>query len=191
MSNISPNGILRYYAWDFRVLRTFAKHYSTGETIPEKLVKSMQDARDMVAATDMQRQIFYALVDQTLFGEQPASAKDTSSIVAELKSQHTCWKHVDGTHWQIRFSHLTNYGAGYYSYMYAKCLAATIWKKLCRDDPLSLNTGTALREKLLQHGGAKEPADMLNDLVGDGIVRPRDGGIVPDISCISDEIGFM
>uniref|UniRef100_A0A6N2NGG8 Peptidase M3A/M3B catalytic domain-containing protein n=1 Tax=Salix viminalis TaxID=40686 RepID=A0A6N2NGG8_SALVM len=209
-----PSNLFEYYAWDYRVLRTFAKHYSTGEIIPEKLVKSMQGARDMFAATELQRQVFYALADQTLFGKQPASPNDMSSILAELKMQHTSWKHVEGTNWQIRFSHLVNYGAGvifehvnilwinmclnflatmcmdihcYYSYLYAKCFAATIWKKLCQEDPLSLTAGTALRTKLLQHGGSKEPAELLNDLVGEGILKHCDGGIIPDITCFLEE----
>lgn len=178
----------RYYAWDYRVLKKFARHCSTGEEIPQKLVKSMQGARDMFAATDLQRQIFYALVDQTLFGEQPFPHGDISSVVAKLKREHTSCEHVEGTHWEARFSHLLNYGAGYYSYLYAKCFAATIWKKLCQEDPLSPTTGFALRTKFLQHGGAREPAALLNDLAGDGIYRYCDGGIMPDISCLCDEM---
>ncbi|RZC23599.1 Mitochondrial intermediate peptidase, mitochondrial [Glycine soja] len=50
----------RYYAWDYRVLKKFARHCSTGEEIPQKLVKSMQGARDMFAATDLQRQVFFS-----------------------------------------------------------------------------------------------------------------------------------
>lgn len=187
----TPSNLFEYYAWDYRVLRTFAKHYSTGEIIPEELVKSMQGARDMFAATELQRQVFYALVDQTLFGEQQASCRDTSSIVADLKTQYTSWKHVESTHWQIRFSHLVNYGAGYYSYLYARCFAATIWKKLCQEDPLSSSTGTCLRTKLLQHGGAKEPSEMLNDLVGEGIVRYCNSGIVPDMTAFTDELSLV
>lgn len=80
---------------------------------------------------------------------------------------------------------------GYYSYLYAKCFAATIWQNLCQDDPLSLSTGTALRTKVLQHGGAKEPADMLTDLVGDGILKYSNGGIVPDITSLSDEVKLL
>lgn len=57
-------------------------------------------------------QIFYALVDQTLFGEQPLPHGDISSVVAELKREHTNYGHVKGTHWETRFSHLLNYGAG-------------------------------------------------------------------------------
>ncbi|KAK7334487.1 hypothetical protein VNO80_26244 [Phaseolus coccineus] len=186
-----PSNLFEYYAWDYRVLRKFARHYSTGEEIPQKLVESMQGARDMFAATELQRQIFYALVDQTLFGEQPLPHGDISSVVAELKREHTNFEHVEGTHWETRFSHLLNYGAGYYSYLYAKCFAATIWKKLCQEDPLSSTTGFALRTKFLQHGGAREPDALLNDLVGDGIYRYHDGGIMPDISCLCDEMKLV
>ncbi|CBI24550.3 unnamed protein product, partial [Vitis vinifera] len=184
----TPSNLFEYYAWDYRVLRKFARHYSTGEVIPEKLVESMQGARKMFAATDLQRQIFYALIDQTLFGEELSRQRDTTSVVADLKRQYTSWKHVEGTHWQTRFNHLLNYGAGYYSYLYAKCFAATIWQKLCQEDPLSLATGTALRTKFLEHGGAKDPADLLTDLVGDGILQSRDGGIVPDLTSLCDEL---
>ncbi|KAK4799886.1 hypothetical protein SAY86_025251 [Trapa natans] len=188
----TPSNLFEYYAWDFRVLKTFAKHYSTGETIPRKLVESMQSARKMFAATELQRQIFYALVDQTLFGEQAASPRDTSSVVADLKRRYTSWKHVEGTHWQLRFSHLLNYGAGYYSYLYAKCFAATIWKNLCQEDPLSSVCGTTLRTKFLQHGGGKEPADLLIDLVGNGILKKCDGGgLVPDISSLCEEMNLV
>ncbi|PIA35745.1 hypothetical protein AQUCO_03500240v1 [Aquilegia coerulea] len=38
-----PSNLFEYYAWDYRVLKTFAKHYLTGEVIPEKLVESMKD----------------------------------------------------------------------------------------------------------------------------------------------------
>ncbi|XP_052726527.1 mitochondrial intermediate peptidase, mitochondrial isoform X6 [Vigna angularis] len=51
-----PSNLFEYYAWDYRVLRKFARHYSTGEQIPQKLVESMQGARDMFAATELQRQ---------------------------------------------------------------------------------------------------------------------------------------
>ncbi|KAM1712707.1 hypothetical protein ACFX12_023551 [Malus domestica] len=191
----TPSTLFEYYSLDYRVLRRFAKHYSTGEIIPEALVASMQGARKMFAATDLQRQTFYAAVGQTFFGEQPTPP--TSSIVADLKREYTSWKHVEGTHWHTRYNHLVNYGAGYYSYLYAKCFAATIWQKLCEEDPLSLATGSALRLKLLQYGGAKEAAELLNGLVGGGggdgiIVRDCDGGgRVPNTTCLCTEMNTL
>ncbi|KAK6155840.1 hypothetical protein DH2020_010088 [Rehmannia glutinosa] len=184
----TPSNLFEYYAWDYRVLRTFAKHYSTGDPIPENLVKSLQGAKNMFAATELQRQVFYALIDQALHASQPSSVEDTISIVADLKREHTSWKHVEGTHWHTRFSHLVTYGAGYYSYLYAKCFAATIWKKMFHQDPLSLAAGNALRSKFLQHGGAKDPTIILNDLVGNRVVRNQNGGIIPDITSLGEEM---
>ncbi|PWA48558.1 zincin-like metalloprotease [Artemisia annua] len=186
----TPSNLFEYYAWDYRVLKKFARHYSTGDIIPEKLVESMQGAKKMFAATEMQQQILYALADQTLYGDQTLSPIDTTSVIADLKEHHTNWKHVEGTHWQTRFSHLLYYGAGYYSYLYAKCFASTIWERICKDDPLSLETGTAIRKKFLQHGGAKDPAQLLNDLAGDGITRYQNGGIVPDITSLCNELNL-
>nr|GLL28111.1 probable mitochondrial intermediate peptidase, mitochondrial [Ipomoea trifida] len=180
----TPSTLFEHFALDYRVLRRFAKHYSTGDVIPKELVESMLGAKNMFAATELQRQIFYALVDQTLFGEQPSSVRDSLSIVADLKRQHTSWKHVEGTHWHTRFNHLTNYGAGYYSYLYAKCFSATIWEKICQEDPLSPATGSALRMKFLQHGGAKDATNILNDLVGNGITRPAGEGVIPDVTSL-------
>lgn len=187
----TPSNLFEYYAWDYRVLRTFARHYSTGEVIPQKLVESMDGARKMFTATELQRQIFYAIMDQTFFGDQPIPPRDTSSMVADLRTQYTSWRHVEGTHWQVRFNHLLNYGAGYYSYLYAKCFAASIWQKVCKEDPLSLSTGAALRTKFLQHGGAREPADLLKGLAGDGILRYCNGGIVPDTTSLCAEMNLI
>ncbi|KAI3517585.1 hypothetical protein L1887_16800 [Cichorium endivia] len=184
----TPSNLFEYYAWDYRVLKKFARHYSTGDSIPEKLVDSMVGAKKMFVGMELQQQIFYALVDQTLYSDWPI---DTTSIVGNLRKQHTNWKHVEGTHWQTRFSHLLYYGAGYYSYLYAKCFASSIWERVCKEDPLSLETGTAIRTKLLQHGGAKEPAQLLNHLAGDGITRFNErGGIVPDITSLCNEMNL-
>lgn len=38
-------------------MRKFAKHYSTGDPIPEELVKSMLGAKNMFAAIELQRQV--------------------------------------------------------------------------------------------------------------------------------------
>ncbi|KAL7586460.1 hypothetical protein Lser_V15G35967 [Lactuca serriola] len=191
----TPSNLFEYYAWDYRVLKKFAKHYSTGDSIPEKLVESMVGAKKMFSGMELQQQIYYALVDQTLYGDPALRTIDTTSIVADLRKQHTNWEHVKGTHWQTRFSHLLYYGAGYYSYLYAKCFASTIWERVCKEDPLSLETGAAIRTKLLQHGGAKDPAQLLNHLAGDGITRSyqnhgHGGGIVPDITSLCNELNL-
>lgn len=95
---------------------------------------------------------------------------------------------------QIVFSGVTLFSSnfsvstGYYSYLYARSFAATIWQKICKEDPLSVAAGSALRSKFLQHGGAKDPTIILDDLVGNGVIRSQNGGIIPDISSLSEEM---
>uniref|UniRef100_A0A0E0LEV9 Peptidase M3A/M3B catalytic domain-containing protein n=1 Tax=Oryza punctata TaxID=4537 RepID=A0A0E0LEV9_ORYPU len=180
----TPSNLFEFYAWDYRVLRKFALDETTGDPIPEKLVKALNASRNMFPATELQRQIFYSIMDLTLFGEQGSNPMDTISTVADLRRKHTSWKCVEGTHWHTRFTHLINYGAGYYSYLYARCFATTIWQEVCQDDPLSRSTGSALRDKFLKHGGAKDPSALLKDFVGDSIIRNSGGGIIPDISSL-------
>lgn len=187
----TPANLFEYFAWDYRVLKRFAKHYSTGEVIPEELVVSMNKARKMFAATDLQRQIFFSLIDQTLFGEQPFPGRDTISIVADLKEKHTSWKHVEGTHWHTRFNHLVNYGAGYYSYLYARCFAASLWRKICFEDPLSLDTGSILRNGLLKYGGAKHPSILLTDCLGEKALQTCSaGGVRPNTEDLFEELNL-
>ncbi|KAF6160967.1 hypothetical protein GIB67_007608, partial [Kingdonia uniflora] len=51
-----PSNLFEYYGYDYQFLRTFAKHYLTGEVIPEEVVESMKGVRNMFAATELQSQ---------------------------------------------------------------------------------------------------------------------------------------
>ncbi|KAH9319269.1 hypothetical protein KI387_021038, partial [Taxus chinensis] len=134
--------------------------------------------------------VFFSMIDQTLFGEQ-LNGRDTTSIVADLKEQYTSWKHVEGTHWHTRFNHLVNYGAGYYSYLYAKCFAASLWQKVCREDPLSLETGSILRNDFIKYGGAKDPSILLRDCLGERVLKScPSGGVMPNKDDLLQELNL-
>ncbi|KAG0569298.1 hypothetical protein KC19_6G081200 [Ceratodon purpureus] len=53
----TPSQLFEHYAWDYRLLSQFGRHYLTGEIIPEKMVASMNDAKRMLSATEVQRQV--------------------------------------------------------------------------------------------------------------------------------------
>ncbi|RWR87525.1 putative mitochondrial intermediate peptidase, mitochondrial [Cinnamomum micranthum f. kanehirae] len=73
---------------------------------------SEQEVETRLLLPLLAHRILYSLIDQTLSCEQqPSTPMDTVSVVADLRRQHFCWNHVEGTHWHTRFSHLINYGA--------------------------------------------------------------------------------
>ena len=74
--------------------------------------------------------------------------------------------YVPGTFWHARFGHLVTYGAGYYSYLYAKVFAAHIWARRFEADPLNREAGELLRRGLLEHGNARDPRSLIAGVLG-------------------------
>ena len=82
-------------------------------------------------------QLQYCLIDQLLHGPDPPTGQRAEREVGELMRRHSAlgggggggagWG-AQGGHPHIRFTHLVGYGATYYSYLYAQCLAARIWQ---------------------------------------------------------------
>lgn len=65
-----PSHVMEYFARDYRVVKTFARHHVTGEPIPEDLWKRVMASRSTFAAMDLQQAIATAMFDQALFGSQ-------------------------------------------------------------------------------------------------------------------------
>eukprot|EP00241_Pyramimonas_parkeae_P019504 CAMPEP_0114311482 /NCGR_PEP_ID=MMETSP0059-20121206/19847_1 /TAXON_ID=36894 /ORGANISM="Pyramimonas parkeae, Strain CCMP726" /LENGTH=310 /DNA_ID=CAMNT_0001435657 /DNA_START=35 /DNA_END=967 /DNA_ORIENTATION=+ len=175
-----PSNLMEYFAWDYRVLKTFAKHATTGEVIPEALVNSICKSRSMFSATDMQAQVVLSMFDQRCHNSTPPSpGGGTTDLMAEIQAAHSVMHHVPGTSHFVRFGHLVNYSANYYSYLFARCIAAATWQSVFNEDPLDRGAGQRLRNDLLQHGGVK-PASALQDLLGGaGFESVAGGGHLP------------
>ena len=134
-----PSHLMEYFVWDWRVLREFATHYATKEPVPRDLVEAHRASKYMFAGLDTQLQVLYARFDQQVFGPPPAdgSPVDSTAILRELQNAHTAIPYVEDTYWHARFGHAVGYGAGYYSYLYARVFAAHIWERCFAEDPLN------------------------------------------------------
>jgi hypothetical protein len=89
-------------------------------------------------------QVLLSLLDLSYHGPNPPPAGATSDVLAQLSAEHSSVPYAPGTAPQARFSHLTIYGAGYYTYLYARCLAASLWRLYFQEDPLSRAAGELL-----------------------------------------------
>lgn len=158
-----PSILMEYFATDYRVISQFARHYETGQRLPENLVARLCESKKVCGAADTQLQIFYAVLDQIYHG-QPQN-QSTTDILKEMQQKFYGLPYTQNTAWQLRFSHLIGYGAKYYSYLMSRAVASMVWKQCFVQDPLNRDMGERYRRQMLAHGGAKEPMLMVEGML--------------------------
>uniref|UniRef100_A0A8C5G105 Peptidase M3A/M3B catalytic domain-containing protein n=1 Tax=Gouania willdenowi TaxID=441366 RepID=A0A8C5G105_GOUWI len=154
-----PSILMEYFATDYRVISQFARHYQTGQLLPENMINRLCESKKVCGAADIQLQIFYAVLDQIYHGKPQNSS--TTEILKEMQQKFYGLPYTPNTAWQLRFSHLIGYGAKYYSYLMSRAVASMVWKQCFVQDPLNRDMGERYRREMLAHGGAKEPMLMV------------------------------
>ncbi|KAL7306349.1 hypothetical protein TKK_0001774 [Trichogramma kaykai] len=157
-----PSILMEYFCSDPRIVSMYAKHYETGESMPEDMLHKICAAKNLFPSSEMQSQVFYSMLDQVYHSGE---IKDTTTteIIEKIQNQYYCLPYVPKTAWQLRFSHLVGYGAKYYSYLSSRAIASWIWQTHFERDPLSRSAGEKYRRECLAHGGGKPPSKLVAD----------------------------
>uniref|UniRef100_A0A8D3ECX2 Mitochondrial intermediate peptidase n=1 Tax=Scophthalmus maximus TaxID=52904 RepID=A0A8D3ECX2_SCOMX len=158
-----PSILMEYFATDYRVISQFARHYQTGQPLPESMVARLCESKKVCGAADTQLQIFYAVLDQIYHGKP--QNRSTTEILEEMQQKFYGLPYTPNTAWQLRFSHLIGYGAKYYSYLMSRAVASMVWRQCFVQDPLNREMGERYRREMLAHGGAKEPMLMVEGML--------------------------
>ncbi|XP_076046390.1 mitochondrial intermediate peptidase [Oratosquilla oratoria] len=162
-----PSILMEHFAMDPRVIHSYARHYKTGEKIPFDLLQKLVASKSVFAASEMQLQTFYSLLDQHYHsaGEWLESCS-TTQVLQEVHSKYYSLPYVPSTAWQLRFGHLVGYGAKYYAYLVSRAVASWIWQKYFVKDPFNREMGEKYRQEVLVHGGGKPPRAMVGEFLG-------------------------
>ncbi|XP_068173366.1 mitochondrial intermediate peptidase-like [Antennarius striatus] len=158
-----PSILMEYFATDYRVISQFARHYETGQPLPESMVSRLCESKKVCGAADTQLQVFYAVLDQVYHGKP--QNRSTTDILKEMQQKFYGLPYTSNTAWQLRFSHLIGYGAKYYSYLMSRAVASMVWKQCFVQDPLNRDMGERYRREMLAHGGSKEPMLMVEGML--------------------------
>ncbi|OCT96097.1 mitochondrial intermediate peptidase isoform X1 [Xenopus laevis] len=159
-----PSILMEYFSSDYRVVNQFARHYQTGQTLSKPMVSRLCESKKVGAASDMQLQVFYAMLDQTFHGVHPLKGS-TTDILKETQETFYGLPYVPQTAWHLRFSHLAGYGAKYYSYLMSRAVASMVWKQCFMKNPFDRAMGERYRREMLAHGGGKEPLLMVQGML--------------------------
>ncbi|XP_050440696.1 mitochondrial intermediate peptidase isoform X3 [Adelges cooleyi] len=157
-----PSVLMEYYATQPQVIKRYAKHYRTKEPMPDEMLNRLCTSKYLFAASEMQLQLFYSVLDQQYHTNAP-QPKSTTNMLAKLQVEYYGLPYVENTAWQLRFSHFVGYGSKYYSYLVSKAIAARTWHEFLSQDPLNNSQGEHLRNECLQHGGGKPARSLVAD----------------------------
>ncbi len=162
----APSQIMENWVWQKDVLSRFAKHYKTGEVIPDSLVNNMIAARNMNSGLNMLQQVYYGTLDFTLNdGYAPKSADDIVAKTKELQNSITLYPWVENTHFAGTFGHLTGYGSKYYGYLWSLVYASDMFSEFEKTGVLSPKTGQRYRSNVLARGGSDDAIVLVRNFL--------------------------
>jgi oligopeptidase A len=166
-----PSQIMENWCWERPALDLFARHWETGEPIPDDLFQKMKRARTFRAANTQMRQLGFGFVDLLL--HVAYSPEKDGEVVAYTRRilQEFTPAPLPPQHAMIAaFTHLfgspVGYGAGYYSYKWAEVLDADAFTRFRELGIFSREVGSAFREHILSKGDSEDPAELYRRFMG-------------------------
>jgi len=153
-----PSQFMENFCWQKQALRLFARHYQTGETLPDALFDKMVAAKNFQSALQMLRQIEFAVFDIKLH-QQPnlTRASQIQDILDQVRDEISVVKTPHNNRFQNGFSHIFagGYAAGYYSYKWAEVLSADVFSVFEEVGILDATIGQKFLHCILEKGGSR------------------------------------
>ncbi|MBR5643793.1 MAG: M3 family metallopeptidase [Salinivirgaceae bacterium] len=158
-----PSQLMENWCYEPEVMRSYAKHYLTGETIPDSLIASLQRA-----STFNQGFVMTELLSATILDMDYHLVTTTDSIDVEAFEKASMERmgmipQIIVRYRSTNFSHIftTGYEAGYYSYTWAAVLDADVFAAFKETgDIFNREVATSLRRNILERGFTDDPMTL-------------------------------
>ncbi len=163
-----PSQFMENFATEKEFLHTFARHYQTGEPIPDELVQKIIDSSNFNAAYACLRQVSFGLLDMAWYTRTTPFEGDVEAYEKEAWKRAQLLPEVPGTCMSVQFSHIFagGYSAGYYSYKWAEVLDADAFSLFKEKGIFNPEVADSFREHILSKGGTEHPMTLYKQFRG-------------------------
>jgi thimet oligopeptidase len=162
----APSQMLEEWIQSPQVLRSFARHYQTGQPIPTELIARMRRAEAFGRAGWVQEQNALSAISFDIYRTAPPRV-DLDALYARDIRRYT----LDTTLPQDRyfyasFTHLGGYSSSYYTYLWDKAIAQDFFQQFDQTDLLAGDAPGRYRHAVLEPGGSMSANDLIRNFLG-------------------------
>lgn len=162
-----PSQIMEHWATEPEVLKMYAKHYKTGEVIPDSLIQKLKKQSLFNQGFMTTELLAAAILDMELHNLKDAKdlniidfekkAMDKIGLIPEIAPRYRC----------TYFNHIIGgYAAGYYSYLWANVLDSDAFEAFKEHGIFDKTTADAFRTNVLEKGGSEDPMELYKKFRG-------------------------
>ena len=173
-----PSQVNEMWATWPQILANYARHYQTGEPMPQELLDKVQAAEQFNQGFASTEYLAASLLDQAWHQLPPEAIPGADGLLGfeaeALRAAGVDFAPVPPRYRSTYFSHIIGgYSAGYYSYIWSEVLDADTVEWFKENGGLKRENGDHFRATLLARGGSRDAMELFRDF------RGRDADITP------------
>lgn len=163
-----PSQFMENYATEPEFLKTFARHYQTGEPMPEELISRIRESRNFQCGYACLRQVSFCLLDMAYYTLTEPLTGDIADFERKAWAPAMILKTLNESCMSVRFGHIMSggYSAGYYSYKWAEVLDADAFSVFQKEGIFNTDTAERFRREVLSRGCSEHPTTLYKNFRG-------------------------
>jgi peptidyl-dipeptidase Dcp len=157
-----PSQMMENFAMAPEVLPTYARHYATGEPMPEELIDKLQAASTFNQGFATTEYLAASLLDMRWHTLTTAEPRDALAFEAAVMDEIGMIPTIISRYRTPYFAHIWGgeYAAGYYSYLWAEVLDADAFEYFKQEGLFNPELAKSYRENILEPGGSVHPMEL-------------------------------
>ena len=157
-----PSQIMENWAFQKEVLANYARHYETGEVIPDELVQKIIAAETFNQGFMTTELAAASILDLKWHMLESAEGLDPEAFEAQACKEMGLIDEIIPRYRSTYFAHIFSggYSAGYYSYLWAEVLDKDAFELFKEKGIFDKETSMSFRRNVLEMGGSDEPMDL-------------------------------
>jgi peptidyl-dipeptidase Dcp len=153
-----PSQVMENWCYEPEALALFARHYETGEIIPQEYVEKIKESASFLEGMATLRQLSFGILDMA-YHAKSQTIDDVKAFEKQAMASTSLYPDVAGNCMSTSFSHIFQggYSSGYYSYKWAEVLDADAFAYFQENGIFNQEVATKFKENVLSKGGTELP----------------------------------